>query len=213
MKPARYGDGPAVVPTTPSPSTSASADAASAGTSTRNVLFAGYAAKTRAERVGAADLDRPEDAVPDGLHARSVGVRLAREPVAVAVVDLYPDLMSSRRQLRQGINVRRRQRIAAAERLSVPERLAFPHHALEEELPGNAAVRLRQLDRPRPDGLADVLPFLDQRLGLRRIQRRAEVVLGPARPETGLRQRSRQDGRPVEVRPGYMPGSAQVNRT
>ena len=164
-----------------------------------------------AQRMGAAELDLSEDAVPHGLHARAVGMRLAREVVAAGVVDDEPQLVPAGREtrLRHRMDMRRGERIACAQAFSVPERLARPHHAFEEQFKRMAAVVRRQLDGARPRRLADILPLLHERLGLRLVQGRLEVALRPAPPEMRRRERAGQFRLAREAVPFDVPDARQ----
>ena len=166
-----------------------------------------------------AQFDPPQNAIPDGLHARAVGMRATGEVVATGVVDDKLQLMPSRRQRlsRNGIDVRRGERIAIPYRLAVPERLALPHHALKEQLHRLAAVRRLQLDRARPDRLPLILPFLDECLGLLEIHRRLEIMLRPALAEMRRGKRARQLRLGGEAPTRHLPNTIQrdirANRT
>ena len=105
--------------------------------------------------------------------------------------------------------MRRGERIACAQAFSVPERLARPHHAFEEQFKRMAAVVRRQLDGARPRRLADILPLLHERLGLRLVQRRLEVALRPAPPEMRRRERSGQLRLARETVPFDMPDTCK----
>ena len=138
-------------------------------------------------------------------------MRLAREVVAAGVVDGEPQLVPAGREtrLRHRMDMRRGERIACAHAFSVPERLARPHHAFEEQFKRMAAVVRRQLDGARPRRLADILPLLHERLGLRLVQGRLEVALRPALPEMRRRERTGQFRLAREAVPFDVPDARQ----
>ena len=167
----------------------------------------------------AAQFDPSQNAVPDGLHVGAVGVRLPRKIVAAGVVDDELQLMFPGLQQiwRERIAMRRGERIAFTQVHAVPERLALPHHALKEQLYRIAAVRRRQLDRARPHRLANILPFLHQRLRLRKIHSGLEIMLRPALAEMRRRKRARQLRLGGETLTRHLPNTVQrdirANRT
>ena len=116
----------------------------------------------------AAKKDLSEHTVPDGLHARTVGMGGPGKVVEIGIVDNQFQLVHSGNEKLPGnpVDMGRGERIATAEMLAVKKEIAAPHHALEKQLHRMLAVRRGKLDGARPHGLPFVRPLLDECAGL-----------------------------------------------
>lgn len=139
---------------------------------------------------------------PDPMRKAAAGVESRPHPPGRGAPRL-----ESRRQLRHGVDTRRRARGDVEGRLFVPDagRSAVPPH-----LPGEVHRAYDAGVRAADDGARDVDGHLDRTVGPRRPSSRP--LLGPQRRGSGQRCRPGvQDGRPRTLLPGERAGVLDVH--